>query len=81
MNRAVQFLRERVVYNTDEWFQVEGESKRDCYIRIVVHKIRGTIYRIDDKSWGRSETGGRSRRGRFFAKEAWTELGPQNEGA
>lgn len=70
MNRAVEFLCEGVVYNPDKRFQVERESKRYCDIRIVMHKISGTVYWIDDKSRGRGETGGRSRRGRFLAKEA-----------
>lgn len=62
MNRAVEFLRERVIYDANTRFQVEGESKRYCYIRIVMHKIGGTVYWVDDKSRGRGETGGRSRR-------------------
>ena len=55
MDGVVELLSERIVDNANERFEIVGEGEGDGDVRVSVDEVGGSVYGINDKSWGGSK--------------------------
>lgn len=58
MNGGIKLLREWVVNDADEGFELVGKGERDGHVGEGVDEIRGAVNGIDYEGWRGCETGG-----------------------